>query len=273
MTARARPALANVLHWLVEHPEGRLVAAGDGRYRIAGKDAETMPKSRIGEDTVRLLRSNGLLREAEPGGYAAAPVAAAWLTRQANPETPFRSQHGALGRTRLGGKEGETVLVNMDESPIGALARPRANGAKPWLGAEAVSAAERLRRDFEIGQMQPRITANWSASVKGGRRAGGGAGLTDLTDMALAARTRFDAAMHAVGPELSGLLVDICCLLKGLEAVERERQWPARSAKLVLRIALESLARHYGLQASATGKAGPGRVRHWGAEDYRPEIT
>ena len=55
--------------------------------------------------------------------------------------------------------------------------------------------------------------------------------------------------------------------------MERERQWPARSAKLVLRLGLESLARHYGLAAAATGKPGRGRVRHWGAEGYRPEIT
>lgn len=273
MRGRARPALANLLHWLLEHPAARLVAAGGGQYGIIEDEADNPPKTRVGEETVRLLRSNGLLHEAEPGQLAAASVAAAWLKRHANPDMPFRSQHGVLGTMQLGGKEGETVLVNMDESPVGALARPRGKGAKPWLGADAVSAAERLRRDFEMGQLQPRVTANWSASVKGGRRAGGGAGLTDLTDMALAARIRFDNAMRAVGPELSGLLLDVCCLLKGLETVERERQWPARSAKLVLRIALESLARHYGLSASATGKAGSGRLRHWGADDYRPEVS
>ena len=91
--------------------------------------------------------------------------------------------------------------------------------------------------------------------------------------MALAARLRFDRAMRAVGPELAGVLVDVCCFLKGLETVEREHQWPARSAKLVLRLALESLARHYGLSEAATGLERARGIRQWGADGYRPRIT
>ncbi|MGH6925501.1 MAG: DUF6456 domain-containing protein [Propylenella sp.] len=185
---------------------------------------------------------------------------------------PFRAQHDEITRIRVEPGGGREVLASLDESPVATLARRTCRSGEPWLPAHAATAAERMRRDFEIGRLQPRVTANWSASVSDGRRSGD-TGLTDLTDMALAARQRFDRAVRAVGPELSGVLIDICCFLKGLETVERERQWPARSAKLVLRLALERLARHYGLMPIAIGRRRSHGTHHWGADDYRPEIT
>jgi hypothetical protein len=120
--------------------------------------------------------------------------------------------------------------------------------------------------------MMPRATANWSAAVAGHRRDGGAGGMAELTEAAIAARRRVERALDSVGPELGGLLVDFCCFLKGLEEIERERQWPARSAKLVLRLGLATLARHYGLAAKARGRSHASTILHWGAEDYRPAI-
>src|SRR5690606_2360380 len=104
-------------------------------------------------------------------------------------------------------------------------------------------AGERLRADYTRGQLMQRLGVNWDAAGAAGR--GGGSGIGDLTDAALAARLRVEKALAAVGPELSGVLVDICCFLKGMEQVEVERVWPARSAKVMLKSALGALARHY----------------------------
>jgi hypothetical protein len=91
-----------------------------------------------------------------------------------------------------------------------------------------------------------------------------------MSDRAVAARQRFHRALDAVGVELAGLLVDVCCRDIGLVAAERARGWPLRSAKVVLDVALTALARHYGL--IAPDRPVERRPRHWGDADYRPTL-
>ena len=161
-----------------------------------------------------------------------------------------------------------SVAVNAAESPLAALARRRARDGQPFLAQGEFDAGERLRADYTRGQLVPRLGANWSAVTASGRRGGGAGGVADLTDAALGARQRVDHALDAVGPELAGVLVDVCCFLKGLEQVEMERGWPVRSAKVVLKQALARLARHYD-----PGRAPRrDRILHWGGEGYRPRI-
>lgn len=166
-----------------------------------------------------------------------------------------------------------SVLVNLDESPLSRLRRQKGADGRPLIDAAAFAAGERLRSDFTRAQLMPRVTANWTATVADSRRSGGAGGMAELTEAAIAARQRVERALAAVGPELSGILLDVCCFLKGVEEIERERAWPVRSAKLVLRLALSSLARHYGLSETTKGAAGGGRIVHWGAEDFRPAIA
>ena len=86
-----------------------------------------------------------------------------------------------------------------------------------------------------------------------------------MTDLIVGARQRVRHALEACGPEFAGVLMDVCCFLRGLEDVERERGWPPRSAKVVLQLGLDRLARQYGLRTEVRGAASA-RIRTWLAE-------
>jgi hypothetical protein len=148
------------------------------------------------------------------------------------------------------------------------LLRQRVDASgRPWIGAAAYMAGERLSGDLQFGGMLPKVTMDWA---RGGRIDGNRAGLNP-TEAALAARQRADKALRAVGPDFAGVLMDVCGFDKGLEAMERERHWPVRSAKVVVRLALAALARHYGYEDAAEGRAS-GRSRVWAAPGVRPHV-
>lgn len=156
-----------------------------------------------------------------------------------------------------------SVRRNVMESPLSGLVRLKEKSGAAFLPREALDAGERLAADFERGGLQPKITASWEPRLSS--RTPGGVGAAEIGDVAIAARRRVAGAIEAMGPELAGVALDVCCFAKGLELVERERQWPARSAKLMLRTALLALARHYA--PPPPRRKGP---RHWGTEDFRP---
>ncbi|MCW5691882.1 MAG: DNA replication protein [Pseudolabrys sp.] len=193
--------------------------------------------------------------------------AKATIAAVARPDVgPLRARHLALGeRTVETGAGARRVTVDEAESPLGWLARRRGRDGRALIAPHQLQAGEHLRADFTRGQLMPRTTADWSGAVASDRR-GPSKGLADVTDAALAARQRVNAALEAVGPEFSGLLLDLCCFLKRLEDIEQARGWPARSAKVVLQLALDRLARHYGYLAEARGKPHP-RLRTRLADD------
>jgi len=178
---------------------------------------------------------------------------------------PLRGQHLALARRDIETAAGRAaVTVDDGESPLTWLARRKGRDGAALIDAVQLDAGERLRADFTRAQLMPRTTSNWTAAVASGWRSDGG-GAAAMTDMVVAARQRVRHALEAVGPEFAGLLVDICCFLKRLDDVERERRWPARSAKVVLQLGLDSLARHYGYRAEMRGPARQA-IRAWNGE-------
>ena len=218
---------------------------------------------------LRAATKDGLV-EKRAGKLVLSCDGAAYLRRLSAAGDPFQDQHRELEEIRIEMPNGAaTVTANLAESPLNQLARRKAKDGHPFLAEHEWRAGERLRSDYTRGQLIPRMGANWVASVASGRR-DGGSSVADLTDTALASRQRVDRAIDAVGPELAGVLIDVCCFLKGLEQVESERGWPVRSAKIVLKTALWVLHRHY--EPPARRRSGMAhRMLHWGAEDYRPK--
>jgi len=171
-------------------------------------------------------------------------------TSRQNDISGFRAQHMELNQSEvmIGGAS-HTVLINDAESPLTRLRRMKAPSGGTWLDDAAFAAGERLRSDFTHGKMMQRTTSSWNFGPSMSDR--GGPSGSNITDQAMDARARLERALEVVGPELAGVVMDVCCFLKGLENVERERRWPPRSAKLMLRTGLNLLARHYGTRAGS----------------------
>ncbi|KIC42560.1 hypothetical protein RA27_04170 [Ruegeria sp. ANG-R] len=136
------------------------------------------------------------------------------------------------------------VRYSAVESPLVALARRRDRDGKPFLDETLVGAGERLREDFELAQIGPQVAQNWDRFLTGGGRG-------DFVSDAYAgqgssgARDRVARALSDLGPGLSDVALRCCCYLEGLELAEKRMGWSARSGKIVLRIALQRLKRHY----------------------------
>lgn len=129
------------------------------------------------------------------------------------------------------------VTVNLAESPLAWLAR------RGMVTAVQFAASERLRGDFMRAGQAPRVTMRWDPAPVS-RSA---AGAADPTTTQIGARQRFAAALAAAGPGLNDVLWRVVCMGDGLETAERALGWPSRAGKLVLTLALDRLAAHYGM--------------------------
>jgi hypothetical protein len=134
-----------------------------------------------------------------------------------------------------------SVTVNLAESPLGWLM------ARGMISARQFDAGEQLRGDWTVAGLGPRVTMRWDAAPQS-RVARGPGGAIDPTLAQIAAKRRFDAAMDAAGSGLKDILWRVVCAGDGLETAEKGLGWPKRAGKLVLLMALDRVADHYGLR-------------------------
>lgn len=128
-----------------------------------------------------------------------------------------------------------TVTVNVAESPLAWL------HARGHLDDRLYDAGEALRNDYERAQLSPNVTMRWDpVRVK----TTGEGGLT-ATEKQIAAKARFDGAIKQAGRGLEDILWRVVCAGEGLPQAEKHLGWPARSGKLVLKLALDRVADFY----------------------------
>ncbi len=141
------------------------------------------------------------------------------------------------GPRRKGGasRKRRSVTVNLAESPLGWL---HAHG---HLDDRLFDAGERLRADYERAQLGANVTMRWDpVRVRGT----GEQGLTQ-TERQISAHTRFNGALKQAGRGLEDILWRVVCAGETLPVAEKALAWPARSGKLVLRLALDRVADFY----------------------------
>lgn len=235
--------------------------------RLAADGSAQVGTQAVPASVVAALRAADLAR-AHDGAIAVTEAGRAFLRRRETPPRPaageaveaFRAQHLRLARGDR--PERRTAVVNLAESPLGWLARRRGRAGRPLLAPEQIEAGERLRADFELAGLSPKITRAYDAPpVARGRR--GAQRAAEFTARQIDARRRVAVALEAVGPGLADALLRTCCFLEGLEEAERALGWPARSGKLVLGLALDRLALHYagGRRARPTDPGGQKKER------------
>jgi hypothetical protein len=239
---------------LILRAESAGVSLGGGRH-----------PARAGDELVRhdlAERAGTLGRDA----IRISPAGRARLRRRMarDREARFFEQHREVVETEIelaGAKQ--RVRFDASESPLEWLRRRRDRDGAPLVDERSYEAGERLRRDLTAALMLPSITVDWSRPSVDVSRSPGEAGA--VSDAVVGARQRVGKALDALGPDFSGLLVDLCGFLKALERIERERGWPARSAKVVIKLALARLADHYGFEREARGPAASRGIRTWRA--------
>lgn len=218
------------------------------------------------------LKAAGFLFVTSSGQGQLSGAGRSWLNRQLGSGDPFVRQHQSRRLRTVLDEQGAPldVLVNLCESPLMRLRSRKDAGGQSLLSDEEFEAGERLRRDFTLARLGPQVTATWSGGGQTTRRRRKDGARTnheqDYSDTVYAARARVASALDAVGPEFENILMDTCCFLIGLEDSEENYGWPRRSAKVVLKLALSALARHYCGRVQAPDR----RLKAWAREGYRP---
>ncbi len=226
----------------------------NGLYHVQTKGGRDIRGgSSLAVSEVEKLISSGVLVLKDDKCFAS-DVAATWLRRQLSGGTGFGEQHRQMEKT------GEGLCLNLRESALRILATK--NKGKPaFLMPHHLAAANRIHTLVLRAQMIQRTTMSYDPGRVGGKKSGSSVTF-DMADSAVDAKKQLFNLLGMLPADCADVIMDVCGFQKGLQLIETERQWPRRSAKLILRIGLEQLAVQFGLSNVATGTKSTGS-RSW----------
>ena len=245
---------------------GAILRTVDGSSTICVLRQQRKAHRRIEVDTaiVRSARASSLIETAtDQTGCVSEVLSSAGrsLLRATLTSAPASPRTVVTGDRRKRRGAAATVTHSGRLSPLEQLGQRRDSRGKPLLDAVQIAAAMRFAADFAHGRLQPRVTARWSAEASAPPRRRGvpGAGM-ELPETTAAAQARVHRAMASLGNDQTSIVVDVCCFEFGLTSVEATHHWPAGTARIVLGIALNALADHYGMRSTASAHA---TTRRW----------
>lgn len=169
---------------------------------------------------------------------------------------PENEVHSEVDKNRISGRQevnnlaismSHAVVQTFDQeySPIIKLYNRQRNIAHKYLTDIHLQAGQKLFETFITANLQPNVTMNWEnlQSVRQSHYTGGKQ--ATYSETVYSARRQLYASLLHVGEEFAAILVEICLFGNGLEATEKAMNWPARSGKLLLTMALDRLAEHF----------------------------
>ena len=224
-------------------PQARAVleALGEGRRFRRDRDGWASGPLNVDSATISELERLNFVALIAGGQLRLTPAGEAWGARRKGGAASNRllverdldegdTAAGSVRRTR-------SVTVNLGESPLGWLM------ARGMISERQFAAGERLRADWTLAGLGPRVTMRWDPSPTGGK--GASYDRLDPTLTQISARQHFDAAVAHAGSGLSDILWRVICAGEGLAAAEDSLGWPKRAGKLVLGLALDRVADFY----------------------------
>ncbi len=149
------------------------------------------------------------------------------------------------------GPDHEPVTMNYAYSALDWLRRHR-NGTYVINDLD-YRAARRLQKDFDALGRGAHLTMSWQARSDGGSKAPSDHDRGHVA--AMAAQRRIHDALTFVGPGLGDVLVAVCQQNMSLQTIERDLSFPARSGKVIVKLALARLTVFYGFQTEAAAAA------------------